>query len=116
MKAVLRRLDDFARAVALLGVLAGCVDLYSDAVRWPAEGDGVPAQPVRESVATGVTLCALAIEWTPDAVVVELEISNAGEGNLGVERSAIMGPSPRSSSSVLVSVVCGGCGINSDER
>jgi hypothetical protein len=93
MKAVLRRpnsKDSFARAAALLGVLVGCVDLYSDAVRWPAQGEDIPAQPVSESLATGVALRVLAIEWAPDAVVVELEISNHGEGTLSVERAAIM--------------------------
>jgi hypothetical protein len=90
MKAVLRRLDSFACAAVLLGVLVSCVELYSDAVRWPAEGSGIPAQPVSESIATGVTLRALAIEWTPDAVVVELELANEGEGTLAVERAAIM--------------------------
>lgn len=90
MKAVLRRPDSFSRAAVLLGVLGGCVDLYSDAVRWPAQGDNIPAQPVSESLATGVTLRVLAIEWTPDAVVVELEIANHGEGTLIVERAAIM--------------------------
>jgi hypothetical protein len=74
----------------MLGVLAGCVDLYSDAVRWPAQGTGIPAQPVSKSLATGVTLRALAIEWAPDAVVVELELVNEGEGTLVVERAAIM--------------------------
>jgi hypothetical protein len=79
-----------ACAVVLLGVLAGCVDLYSDAVRWPAQGTGIPAQPVSKSLATGVSLRALAIEWTPDAVVVELELINEGQGTLVVERTAIM--------------------------
>lgn len=79
-----------ACAVVLLGVLAGCVDLYSDAVRWPAQGTGIPTQPVSKSLATGVSLRALAIEWTPDAVVVELELVNDGAGTLVVERAAIM--------------------------
>jgi hypothetical protein len=79
-----------ACAVVLLGLLAGCVELYSDAVRWPAQGTGIPAQPISKSLATGVTLRALAIEWTPDAVVVELELLNEGEGELVVERAAIM--------------------------
>lgn len=96
MKAVLGfRLPDIERtlracAVVTLGVLAGCVDPYSDAVAWPAQGDGIPAQPVSESAATGVALRALAIEWTPDAVVVELELRNDGAGTLVVERAAIL--------------------------
>lgn len=79
-----------ACGAVLLGVLAGCVDLYSDAVRWPAQGSEIPAQPVSKSLATGVGLRALAIEWTPDAVVVELELINEGQGTLVVERTAIM--------------------------
>jgi hypothetical protein len=90
MKAVRRRLDSFVPAAALLGVLGGCVDPYSDAVRWPAQGENVPVQPVSESLATGVTLRVLAIEWAPDALVVELELGNHGEGTLIVERAAIM--------------------------
>jgi hypothetical protein len=90
MKAVPRALDSFARAAALLGVLGGCVDPYSDAVRWPAQGDGIPEQPVSESLATGVTLRVLAMEWAPDAVFLELELGNHGEGTLIVERAAIM--------------------------
>jgi hypothetical protein len=78
------------KPLVLLGVLAGCIDLYSDAVRWPAQGTGIPPQPVSESLATGVSLRALAIEWTPDAIVVELELDNQGEGTLVVERAAIM--------------------------
>jgi hypothetical protein len=76
--------------VVFVGVLAGCVEPYSDAVRWPAQGIGIPAQPISESLATGVTMRALAIEWTPDAVVVELELTNHGERTLVVERAAIL--------------------------
>jgi hypothetical protein len=95
MKAVLgSRPANIARTlpatVVLLVLLMGCVDLLSDAVRWPAQGTGIPAQPVSDSLATGVNLRALAIEWTPDAVVVELELDNHGEGTLVVERAAIM--------------------------
>jgi hypothetical protein len=90
MKAVSRRLDRFACTAVLLGAIVGCIDVLSDAVRWPAQGPGVPTQPVSESLATGVTLRALAIEWTPDAVVVELQVENTGEGTLTIERAAIM--------------------------
>jgi hypothetical protein len=89
MKAVSTRLASFACMIA--AALVGCVDPYSDAVRWPAQGSGVPAQPVAEAPATGVGLRALAIEWTPDAVVVELEVHNiSDEGVLSVERAAMM--------------------------
>ncbi len=90
-ESVSRGLDRFARTAVLLAAVVGCVDPYSDAVRWPAQGPGVPAQPVAGSPAAGIDLRALAIEWTPDAVVVELEIRNAGAaGVLALERAEIM--------------------------
>ena len=86
-----RAKKSFACTTVLLAALVGCVDPYFDEVRWPTQVSGMPAQPVNESLATGVALRALAIEWTPDAVVVELELRNAGsEGLLSIERAAIM--------------------------
>lgn len=90
MESVSTRLDRFARTAGLLAAVVACVDPYSDAVRWPAQGEVLP-QPVSKSPATGVDLRALAIEWTPDAVVVELEVRNADrEAVLSLERAAVM--------------------------
>ncbi|KIG15723.1 hypothetical protein DB30_05293 [Enhygromyxa salina] len=77
---------------ALLLPLAsvGCGDAHWDAVRWPTQEPGAPAQPHSESAASGVSLRALAIEWEPDAVVVELEISNQAEAPLTLEPGAIL--------------------------
>jgi hypothetical protein len=78
------------RAASALALAAlGCAAPHSGAVRWPAQGEGIPAQPVSASSVAGVTLRADAIEWEPQAVVVELVITNTGEGLLEVEREAI---------------------------
>lgn len=82
-------------AAALAALLAGlsalaCVDAHWDAVRWPAQGQGSPAQPVAESPEAGVGLRATALEWQPQAILVELEISNLGAGQLLVPLPSAM--------------------------
>lgn len=71
-------------------LLFACADPHTDAVRWPAQGPGVPTQPASSAAAAGVELRALAIEWEPEAVTVELEIENVGAGSLALERGAIL--------------------------
>lgn len=85
MNAVLRprHLTGLAALVFGLSALA-CVDAHWDAVRWPAQGQGLPAQPVAESPEAGVGLRALALEWQPQAIIVELEVSNLGATQLQV--------------------------------
>ncbi|WP_106094166.1 hypothetical protein [Enhygromyxa salina] len=77
-------------ALSLPLAAGGCGDPHYSAVRWPAHGDGVPAQPYSESAATGISLRAIAIEWEPDAVSIELEISNWAEAPLELEPGAIL--------------------------
>jgi hypothetical protein len=80
----------WVHALLLLLGSSGCADPHWDAVRWPSQAPGIPAQPHSESAATQVSLRAVAIEWEPAAVVVELEISNLGDTSLDVQPAAIM--------------------------
>ena len=50
----------------------------------------MPAQPHSESAATGISLRAMAIEWEPAAIVVELEIHNQADAALELEPAAIL--------------------------
>ncbi|PRP91288.1 hypothetical protein ENSA5_56370 [Enhygromyxa salina] len=75
---------------SVLVSVVGCGDAHWDAVRWPGQGLGRPPQPVSESTETGISLRANAIEWEPEAVVVELEIENRDPAPLTVERAAIL--------------------------
>ena len=78
-------------AALLFGLSAlACVDPHWDTVRWPAQGQGLPAQPVAESPEAGVGLRAMALEWQPQALIVELEISNLGATQLQVTLSSAM--------------------------
>lgn len=70
--------------------IAACGDAHWDSVRWPAQGPGIPTQPVSDSAQTSISLRANAIEWEPEAVVVELEIENRDAATLTVERAAIL--------------------------
>jgi hypothetical protein len=69
---------------------SGCGDPHWDAVRWPSQAQGGPAQPLSESAATAVALRAVAIEWEPAAVVVELEVINQADAPLVLEPAAIL--------------------------
>ena len=71
-------------------VATACVGGPSDSVRWPSQEPGIPAQPIRASARTGVTLRAEAMVWEPQGILVVLDIQNDGEGLLTVEREAIL--------------------------
>lgn len=80
----------WACALLLLLASSGCGDPHWDAVRWPDTAPGVPTQPHSESAATGISLRAMAIEWEPAAVVVELEILNQADAPLELQPAAIL--------------------------
>lgn len=77
----------------LLACVLGCGEPHWQQLRWPiTDGDltELPPQPVGESVAAGVGLQAQAMTWESDAVVVELQVTNLGDGVLTIERGLIM--------------------------
>ncbi|HLT37167.1 MAG TPA: hypothetical protein VK034_12815 [Enhygromyxa sp.] len=69
--------------------LCSCADAHWASLSWPDERPGAPRQPTLEAIELGLAVRATAIDYEPDAVVVQLVLENTGAGLLRIERRAV---------------------------